>query len=143
MFAAVMTDRLFRIPSYRVADNRQDAPTPTYVYELGWRTPAAIGSTLPIGAGHIVDLPFVWDTLAAPGADQLLGSKPPAALAQKIHARWIEFARTGELADWPAYDSVRPVMTFAKDNTATSTIDNDPRSKERQLWDGTEFSTGG
>ncbi|MFI0928355.1 carboxylesterase/lipase family protein [Streptomyces sp. NPDC021012] len=144
VFAAVMTDRLFRIPSYHVAETRQrEGAAPAYVYEIGWRSPATAGTSLPIGAGHIVDLPFLWDSLDAPGADKLLGATPPAELAKAIRSHWITFARTGKPgADWPAYDTVtRPVMTFAKDNTTANEVVSDPRSKERQLWDGVDFLT--
>jgi carboxylesterase type B len=53
-----------------------------------------------------------------------------------MHARWIEFARAGELSDWPAYGSDRPVMTFARDSTASNEVVPDPRGGERRLWDG-------
>lgn len=143
-FAAVMTDRLFRIPSYHVAETRQrEGAAPAYVYELGWRSPASTDTKVPFGAAHIVDLPFVWDNLDGPETTELLGANPPADLAKTIRSHWIAFAHTGKPGtDWPAYDAVdRPVMTFAKDGTTANEVVKDPRSQERQLWDGVDFLT--
>ncbi|MDI2131090.1 carboxylesterase/lipase family protein [Yinghuangia seranimata] len=139
VFAAVMTDRLFRIPSYRVAEARANVPSPstTYVYELGWRTGKA--DYLPgvaLGACHVSEIPFVWDTVEAEGVDKLIAD-PPAGLARRIHARWVEFAKKGHLEDWEQYHlRERPVMSFCTDNTDTTGMVNDPRSFERELWHG-------
>ncbi|MCF2528815.1 carboxylesterase/lipase family protein [Yinghuangia soli] len=141
VFAAVMTDRIFRIPSYRVAEARS-AAAPTFVYEFGWRSPATISTELPLGAAHIVEIPFVWDNLGTPGADGFIGTEPPAELARTMHGRWVEFARTGAPEGWPAYGPDRAVLAFAKHDTPGSEVVHDPRSGERWLWEGVEFLPG-
>jgi para-nitrobenzyl esterase len=106
-----------------------------------WRSPVTPGTSLPFGASHGVEIPFVWDTLDALGTQDLV-TNGPAELARVMHARWIEFARSGELADWPVYDpDTRPVMAFAKDNTAANEIVQDPWSGERRLWDDVAIPT--
>ncbi|MER7396449.1 carboxylesterase family protein [Streptomyces sp. NPDC000151] len=138
VFAAVMTDRLFRIPSYRVAEARAGAGggAATYVYEFGWRTPKARTGSAALGACHVAEIPFVWQTLEAPGVDELL-TDPPQDLAEAMHSAWIEFMRTGELAQWSHYNTAeRPVMTFHRDNKPVNETVPDPRSDERKLWDG-------
>jgi para-nitrobenzyl esterase len=140
VFAAVMSDRLLRISSDRVAEARAHAPASTYMFELGWRSPVVHASQptthdIRLGACHVTDIPFVWDALDAAGVDELI-QDPPRNLADVMHGRWVEFAKTGELADWQSYDTQkRAVMTFYKDNQNTNKIIFDPRSKERQLWD--------
>ena len=73
-----------------------------YVYEFEWRSPAIGGQ---LGAAHVVELPFVFDNLAcASGPKALLGENPPQALADSVHALWIQFATDGGLP-WPEFDA--------------------------------------
>ncbi|MEU0938858.1 carboxylesterase family protein [Embleya sp. NPDC005971] len=137
VFAAVMTDRLFRIPTYRIAEARAQAPATTHVYEFGWRTPKIRDENGPLlGACHISEIPFAWHSLDASGVDALVVDAP-SSLADEMHRRWVEFIRTGSLTDWPAYDTTqRPVLTFHRDNEPSNEIVLDPRGPERHLWEG-------
>eukprot|EP01035_Chromulina_nebulosa_P037733 gene37732-50940_t len=57
-----------------------------------------------LGAAHAMELPFVFDALAATtGPTGLCGEHPPQQLATRVHGLWVEFAKTGELP-WPAFD---------------------------------------
>ena len=60
-----------------------------------------------LGACHSLEIPFVFDNLFAEGAEQALGPNPPAALADRMHAAWLAFARSGN-PGWPALRSVLP-----------------------------------
>ena len=90
------------------------------------------------GAGHSVDVPFVFDNLAAPSAQKLLGVDAPQVLADVLHGAWITFAECGvpahpNLADWTRYDvETRSTMRFSED----SAVVRDPRRDERLLWTG-------
>lgn len=81
---------------------------PVYVYRWTWRTPLFGGKYL---SPHGVDLPLVWDNVAS-GAD-LVGSGPrPQEVADRVSARWLAFARTGEpnapdLVTWKPYTASR------------------------------------
>lgn len=116
------------------------------MFELGWRSPVVHTSQLTtqdirLGACHVTDIPFVWDTLDAAGVDELI-QHPPKNLAEVMHRRWIEFAMTSKLVDWQPYDTEeRAVMTFHKDNQATNKIVLDPGGKERQLWENADILT--
>ena len=84
-----------------------------------------------LGAGHAVEIPFVFDALG-PQAEPLLGTAPPQALADAMHTAWVNFARTGD-PGWPAYDATqRTTMRFDH----TSGVVDDPLVQERQLWEG-------
>ncbi|MBP0448018.1 carboxylesterase/lipase family protein [Kitasatospora sp. RG8] len=137
---AVLTDRLVRIPTYRIAEARESGggAAPTYVFEFGWRSPTEPNTLrVSLGACHSLEIPFVWDTLANPESRKFTGPNPPQELAAELHSRWVEFARTGRLAGWAAYDTGdRPVMTFHRDNAPRNEVVNDPRGAERKLWEG-------
>ncbi|MBN9311316.1 carboxylesterase family protein [Devosia sp.] len=130
LFAAVMTDWYWHIPARRLADTHVGAAAggTTYMYEFAWCSPQFDGR---LGAGHAVEIPFVFDTLG-PHAEPLLGTAPPQPLADAMHAAWVNFARTGE-PGWPAYDRERrTTMHF----DLSSHLVDDPLAKERVLWEG-------
>ena len=102
---------------------------PTYRYEFAWPSPAYDGR---LRACHAVEIGFVFDTLADPSGQPLLGTEPPQALADTMHRAWVSFITTGD-PGWPAYDLARrAVMRF----DATSTVVDNPRAAERALWAG-------
>ncbi|GAA2445175.1 carboxylesterase/lipase family protein [Streptomyces macrosporus] len=135
---ALLSDRMFRIPTYRVAEARATAGTaPTHLYEFGWRSPVTPNDLqVKVGACHSVNLPFAWDTLALPDSKKLTGPNPPQTLATALHQAWADFAKTGQVS-WASYNtSNRPVMIYAHNNSAsTNQVVEDPRKSEREWWD--------
>jgi para-nitrobenzyl esterase len=128
LLAAVQSDWYFRVPVMRLADAHATGPAATYMYEFAWRSPQFGGR---LGACHGADIAFVFDTLGQ-GSEPLAGGDPPPQLAKAMHAAWIGFAHEGN-PGWPRYDLARrATMRFA----ATSEVVDDPRSKERLLWEG-------
>ena len=132
LLAAVQTDWWCRIPAIRLADAHARSAAGTYMYEFAWRSPAFGGR---VGACHALEIAFVFDTLDK-GADQmvgpLLGPAPPQPLADRMHAAWVAFARSGD-PGWPRYDlDRRATMRF----DVTSEVVDDPRARERALWAG-------
>lgn len=128
VLAAVQTDWWMRVPAVRLADAHAGATAGTYMYEFAWPSPG-------LGAVHAVEIPFVFDTLSpdAPLFGPMLGENPPQELADAIHSAWVAFATNGD-PGWPRYDlSRRATMRF----DTISRIVEDPRSWERELWDGT------
>jgi para-nitrobenzyl esterase len=125
VFAAVLTDRFFRLPALAVAEARAGGPAPTYVYEFAW--PSPVGG---LGACHSLEIPFVFDNLTADGAEPAVGPAPPAALASQMHAAWIAFARGGD-PGWRAFDDTYPVMIF---DAAGGGVQTGPRGDERLVW---------
>jgi para-nitrobenzyl esterase len=110
VLARAMTDLMFRVMTRRTAERHQGR---SWVYEFDWKSPALDGA---VGAAHVVELPFVFDTLAAAsGPNSLLGENPPQALADKTHALWIRFAAEGA-APWPEYDAeTRQVWSITRE----------------------------
>jgi len=122
---ALVTDRFFRLPTFAAAQARAPAPAPTYLYEFGWRSPVQ-----DLGAAHAMEIPFVFDNLAAAGAASAIGTAPPAGLAADMHAAWIRFATTGD-PGWQAFDASFPVMTWDGERAG---VVLDPRGDERRSW---------
>ncbi|WP_163506118.1 carboxylesterase/lipase family protein [Fodinicola acaciae] len=129
VLCAAITDMFFRIPSLRVAEARAAYGRPAHVYEFSWQT-----EVLDLGACHALEIGFAFDTLGAvPAEESLTGLNPPQPLADRMHAAWASFARTGD-PGWPAYaPDERAVMVF--DEPEIGVVD-DPRGDERRLWDG-------
>ncbi len=123
LLAALLTDRFFLLPAIAVAEARADGPAPTYLYEFAWRHPQ-------VGAGHGLEVPFVFDNLSAEGADLVAGSDAPHDVAADMHAAWTGFAATGD-PGWPAFAVSRPVRVF---DSGGGSVQDDPRSAERACW---------
>jgi para-nitrobenzyl esterase len=77
-----------------------------------------------------MEIPFVFDNLAAPGADRITGPRPPALLATQMHEAWISFARTGD-PGWRPFGSDFPIFVFRESG---GTLELDPRGDERRIW---------
>jgi para-nitrobenzyl esterase len=128
LLAAAQTDWYWRIPAIRLADAHAKSASATYMYEFAWPSPQFAGR---LGACHALEIPFVFDTLGN-GTEPLWGTAPPQQLAGTMHAAWVAFATTGD-PGWPKYDlRRRATMRF----DTTSEVVDDPRSAERQLWEG-------
>ncbi len=123
LLAALLTDRFFLLPAIAVAQARQAGPARTYFYEFAWQHPQ-------VGAGHGLDVPFVFDNLSAPGAELVAGPDAPRGLAEEMHQAWIRFASTGD-PGWPAFDQTLPVRVFDANGGGVRV---DPHAVERAAW---------
>jgi para-nitrobenzyl esterase len=128
VLCALVTDRFFRNPLFAAAAARLAAAgsAATYLYEFAWQSPVQ-----GLGAAHAIEIPFVFDNLAAPDAQIAIGSEPPADLAAEMHGAWIRFAATGD-PGWQPVDAGYPVMVFG--HRGGSAVAFDPRADERLSW---------
>ena len=90
------------------------AGAPAYLYRFDWETPEGGGH---MRSPHTVEIPFVFNNIEIAGP--LISKMPEAyALAEKVSASWVAFARTGnpnirQLPTWPAYSAAtRDTMLF-------------------------------
>jgi para-nitrobenzyl esterase len=133
MLAALESDATFRVPTLRYAEQRAGAGAPVWLYNFSWSSPAFGGR---LGAAHVVDVPFSFNTLDTKQATPFLGGAGEQPLAIEMHARWTRFVKTGD-AGWSRYDLVtRPTMRF---DTASAVV-GDPMTERRQLWSATKFN---
>jgi para-nitrobenzyl esterase len=97
---------------------------PAYLYRFDWETPEGGGH---MRSPHTIEIPFVFNNIKIAGP--LISKMPDAyALADKVSAAWVAFARTGNpnvssLPKWPAYSAAaRDTMLFNN----TSRVEQDP-----------------
>jgi para-nitrobenzyl esterase len=130
---ALLTDFVYRIPNIHIAEAQSKHNSNVFFYIFTWKSP------LIKGAGHFVEIPFVFGTLDQKGNKYLFGKGPEAKLlSEKTMDAWIAFARTGnpnhsKIPEWPVYDiEKRATMMMGKD----CEVVNAPFEKERMAWDG-------
>jgi len=138
VWSAVLTDRTFRIPAIRLVEAQLAHRPDVWMYLFTLRSTAFNGA---LGACHALEIPFVWDNLAANGAEMFIGGRSGDhdELARRMADAWVAFARDGVpsadgVPDWPVYDTERRA-TLRLDAGALEVVD-DPMAPERQLWDG-------
>ncbi len=134
---AFLTDRTFRIPAIRVAEQQAKHGSSAWMYRFDWPTPVYGGV---LGACHALEIPFVFNTLRHQSTAILTGgADAPQSIADAMHAAWIAFAHGEDLTQvkglpsWPRYDvEQRMTMLFNKE----CSISRDPQAVTRELWEG-------
>ncbi len=135
VFCAYETDRMFRIPTLRLAEARFTAAASTFHYLFDW--PCAWNPRL--GSCHVMEIPFVFGITDRPTGQFFTGGGEAAArLSRQVRAAWSAFARTGQpfspdWPDWPAYrEADRATLLIA---AHTRRVD-DAQAERRLLWEG-------
>jgi para-nitrobenzyl esterase len=106
------------------------------MYRFDWETPEGGGH---MRSPHTVEIQFVFNNIKIAGP--LISKMPEAyALANKVSASWVAFARTGDpntpkLPKWPAYSATsRDTMLFNNECRVERDPDREPRlAMERVL----------
>lgn len=137
IFAAIETDRVFRIQAERLADVLATRGQSPYHYEFTWRSPLLNGK---LKSCHAIDIAFVFATHAIDeGVAKFCGEGPSAnALAATVQDAWLSFARTGKpsaagLDGWKPYDRRQPsTAIFDVPTGVSSTV----LAAERRFWEG-------
>ena len=123
----------------------------TWVYQMNWHRDAPNARAV-----HTIDIPFMFDNLAA--APGQIGSSPEELaaaqpLADTMSGMLIHYAATGnpnhpDLPLWPAYDlSQRNTMIWDSaphaDSRAEPHVESDPRGDERRYAAGSPYRQPG
>jgi len=130
LFAAIQTDRVFRMPAIRLAETQHRHGQPVYNYLFTWRSPLFGGV---LGACHALELGFLFGTYE----EKFSGSGPAAdALARNIQDAWLAFSHAGDprcesLGTWPSYGNCRETMILGEE----CTVKEAPYDEERRAWD--------
>ncbi len=105
------------------------AGAPVYVYRFDWETPEGGGH---MRSPHTIEIQFVFNNIKVGGP--LISKMPEAfALAEKVSASWVAFARKGNpnvasLPKWPSYSvKSRDTMLFNNENRVEQDPDQGPR----------------
>ncbi len=134
LWVAMRSDRRFRVPAMRLAELHAAHTPQTYAYLFTWPSPAWDGQ---LGAGHVVEVPFVFGTLDAPDARDLVPAGAEVGmLPTQMQDAWAAFARTGHpqtpaLSDWAPYTAQRRRTMLL--GTSCAAMDA-PREEERHFW---------
>ncbi|MCC2636504.1 MAG: hypothetical protein K0Q68_223 [Moraxellaceae bacterium] len=135
IFCAYETDRMFRIPTLRLAEARFDAPAPTWHYLFDW--PCAWNRRLK--SCHVMEVPFVFGITDQPTGQFFTGGGEAAArLSAEVRSAWTAFAR-GEspaAARWPAWKPYRQGERATLRIATRTVLENDPERERRRLWNG-------
>ena len=117
LIGAVDRDRMMIEPARFVAGIFSRAGQPVWEFRFSY-VAESMRSQWP-GAPHASEIPFVFDTVRARYADQLTAADQ--GMAQKIHAYWVQFAKTGDpnsaaLPGWPKFSAdTDTLMNFTAD----------------------------
>jgi para-nitrobenzyl esterase len=135
VFCAYETDRMFRIPTLRLAEARFQASASTYHYLFDW--PCAWNRRLK--SCHIMEVPFVFGITDQPTGQFFTGGGEEARqLSGRVREAWTRFARgqapgAGNWPEWPAYrDESRETLMIGRETW----VEADPERARRLLWDG-------
>ncbi|HWE48667.1 MAG TPA: carboxylesterase/lipase family protein [Bryobacteraceae bacterium] len=134
LWILIATDHPRGAYSRELAKRKADqGAAPAYLYRFDWETPEGGGH---MRSPHTIEIQFVFNNIKIAGP--LISKMPEAyALAEKVSASWVAFARTGNpnvpaLPKWPAYSAAsRETMIF---NNA-SRVENDPGRGSRLIME--------
>ncbi len=134
VFCAYETDRMFRIPTIRLAEARFAAAAPTFHYLFDW----TCAWNTRLGSCHIMEIPFVFGITDRPTGQFFTGGGEAAErLSREMRAAWTSFARCGRPTglgwpEWPAYqDKGRATLLIAAETRRA----DDAEAERRRLWE--------
>lgn len=118
--AAMESDRLFRVPTLRLLDAQSGQNADCWGFQFTWpSTPFG----LPLGACHVVDIPFVFGVTDTPAGVYFTGGGDEArALSEQVMAVWGRFAH-GEDPAWPRWEDARQVQQFGPGEALSQLLD--------------------
>jgi len=140
LWVALATERIFRLPSVRLADAHAGVAQPgvgTYCYLFTWESPAFGGY---LGSCHALEIPFVFGTVHNPAVQGFCGGGEDAfALSALMRRAWTSFARTGTPGapeEWPTWQpDLRPTRVLGPwpGSAGLDHVVDRPRDEELEL----------
>jgi para-nitrobenzyl esterase len=133
LWSALETDRIFRMPALRLAEEQAAHDARVYNYLFTWPSPMFGGM---LGACHALELGFVFGTYSDPGMVDFSGAGPQAdSLSANMMDAWLAFAKSGDPSTrglaWPRYTAHERVTCVFGADTALARA---PYDEERRAW---------
>ncbi|MFN3586635.1 MAG: carboxylesterase/lipase family protein [Moraxellaceae bacterium] len=135
LFCAFETDRMFRLPTIRLAEARFAHKAATWHYLFDW--PCAWNRRMR--SCHVIDIPFVFGITEQPTGQFFTGGGESAArLSAAVRAAWAAFAH-GHMPvapgwpAWPPYEAGQRLTLRIGEQAAVLV---DPEAERRQSWEG-------
>lgn len=118
----ILTQYMYQMHTYRFAKALAQAGIPVWMYRFDY-------TKTPFGAGHAMELPFVWHSRSA----QAMNAEK-LQLADNMHNAWVAFIINGDpnikdQPQWPTYqEDAKQVMSFdvVSKVITLKTVFNDP-----------------
>ncbi len=136
LFAAIGSDKQFRIPAIRLAEAQFSHEKRVYSYIYTWPSPMFDGT---VGAPHTIELGPIFGICETDDAHRAyFGTGPKLGqLTQRTQLCWTSFARNGDpscegVGDWPTYDSERRATMMLG---AECLVEDAPYDEERKAWE--------
>ncbi len=114
------TDWIYRIPALRAASAQRKAGGSAWHYLFSWSAPG-------LGAAHGMEIPFVFDRLAA----NLESDPATFEIKEAMVGAWIDFAKTGD-PGWPQYDEEGSASS--RDFGGAEPLTLEPPPGTRAIW---------
>ncbi len=128
IFSAMESDRLFRVPTLRLLDAHSRHNSDCWGFQFTWQS-EPFG--LPLGACHVVDVPFVFGVTETPAGLYFTGGGDAArALSHEVQHAWGAFAH-GEAPGWQGWCEARQVQQFGPGEPTAALLDE----KGEALWE--------
>lgn len=125
-YSAMETDRIFRVPTVRLLD-AQSAHRPSWGYQFTYES---VQFGVPMGACHVLDVPFVFGVTDTPVGQFFTGGTDEARqLAGRVQRVWGDFAH-GRGADWQPWGENRQVHQFGPGEASAALFDEETEA----LW---------
>lgn len=125
--SAMESDRLFRVPTLRLLDAQASHNEACWGFQFTWPS-APFG--VPLGACHVVDIPFVFGVTNTPAGLYFTGGGEEAkALSGQVMSVWGRFAH-GDTPDWPRWQDSREVQQFGPGEPRARLLDD----AGEELW---------
>ena len=122
------TDFTFKIPTIRFIEARLRHGAETWMYQFDWESRQPF-----LKATHALEIPFVFNTLGAPGVDLFIGEgELPQDVADEMHRVWTAFIQ-GRAPEWPMYDLNRRSVRHFDD--VSTVVENGDQAK-LAAWQG-------
>lgn len=141
---AAMTDWFSRLPAVRLVEARAALGSPSYVYEFGWKSPMVGGAP---GASHAMEIGFVFDSLAEPTGEAMVGdaANDPAAQGIADDTSTPSVVCSGVSFSWPdGSDTLHALdVTFPAGRTALIGDNGSGKSTLLRLIAGSLIPTAG
>ncbi len=126
--SAMESDRLFRVPTLRLLDAQSMQNKACWGFQFTWPS-APFG--VPLGACHVVDIPFVFGVTDTPAGLYFTGGGDEAkALSGEVMRVWGQFAH-GTEPDWPRWQEARQVKQFGPGDPLAPLLDGEGEA----LWE--------
>jgi para-nitrobenzyl esterase len=136
IFAAITSDKQFRIPAVRLAEAQSAHDRRVFNYLYTWPSPLMDGT---LGSMHSIELgPLFGICNMNDDYTAYFGRGPKLdRLTERTQLCWTTFARTGDpsceaIGDWPAYDAKRRATMMLG---AEAVVEDAPYDEERRAWD--------